>query len=176
MNSNVAVATYTIAAANPVFTPAAGTFYAPVTVTMTDATPGVLIYYSTTGFPTTSSPSCSSPCQLTISTTTTLRAMATGNGIAQSGTTVGVYTIAANAPVFNPGSGTYANSVNVTMTDTTPGVLIYYSLTGFSTTSSPSCASPCVITITTTSILRAIATGSGISQSSTTVGSYTITH
>jgi chitinase len=175
VSSNVAVATYTISAANPVFAPASGTFYAPVTVTMTDATPGVLIYYSTTGFPTTSSPSCASPCQILIPTTTTLRAMAAGAGISQSGTTVGTYTIAANAPVFTPGSGTYAHSVSVTMTDSTAGVLIYYSTTGFPTTSSPSCASPCQITISTSTILRAMAAGTGISQSSTTVGSYTIT-
>lgn len=174
-SSNVALATYTFAAANPVFSPSASTFYAPVTVTLTDTTPGVLIYYALNGFPTTSSPSCASPCAVNISATTTLRAMAAGSGISQSGTTAAMYTIAANTPVISPGSGSYATSQTVTITETTPGVTIYYALNGFPTTSSPSCASPCVVTISASTILRSMATGNGISQSGTAVASYTIT-
>lgn len=54
---------------------------------------GVTIYYSVGGFPTTSSPSCSSPCTITVSSSELIRAMALGNGISQSGTAVGNYTI-----------------------------------------------------------------------------------
>ena len=173
-SSNVAFATYTFAAANPTFAPGPNTFYGPVTVTMTDTTPGVVIYYSTTGFPTTSSPSCSSPCQITISATTTLRAMAAGSGISQSGTTVGVYTIAANTPTFSPASGSYAAPLNVTISETTSGATIYYSTSGFPTTSSPSCTSPCQITISATATIRAMATGNGLSQSGTGVATYNL--
>ncbi len=176
VSSNVAVATYTIAAANPVFTPGGGTYYAPVTVTMTDSTPGVLIYYSTTGFPSTSSPHCASPCQVNITTTTTLRAMATGNGISQSGTTVGVYTLSAQTPSFSPGSGSYAAPLAATITDTTPGVTIYYAINGFPTTNSPSCSSPCSINVSGTgsTTVRAMAQGNGYSQSGTGFATYTL--
>ncbi len=175
-SSNVSVATYTIAAANPVFSPSPGIFYGPVAVTMTDTTPGVLIYYSTTGFPSTSSPSCASPCQVNITATTTLRAMAAGNGISQSGTTAGAYTLSAQTPTFAPGSGSYASPLSAIVTDTTPGVTIYYAINAFPTTSSPSCSSPCSITVTGSGsyVVRAMALGSSYSQSSTAVVTYTL--
>ena len=176
VSSNVSVATYTIAAANPVFSPSGGTFYAPVTVTMTDSTPGVQIYYALNGFPTTNSPHCASPCQVNITTTTTLRAMAAGNGISQSGTTVGVYTLSAQTPTFSPGSGSYASPLAVTISDTTPGVTIYYAINGFPTTGSPSCSSPCPITVTGAGsyVVRAMALSSSYSQSATGFASYNL--
>jgi len=173
-SSNVAVATYTIAAANPVFSPNPGTYYNPVTVTMTDTTPGVLIYYALNGFPTLQSPSCASPCTITISTTTTLRAMAAGSGISQSGTTVGVYTIAAQTPTFSPPSGNYAAPLNVTISDTSSGVTIYYAINGFPTLQSPSCSNPCTITLSASATVRAIAASNSLSQSGTAVATYTL--
>jgi hypothetical protein len=172
--SNVAVATYSIAASIPAFSPNPDTYYAPTTVTITDTTPGVLIYYSTTGFPTTSSPSCSSPCTVLISTTSTLRAMAAGNGISPSGTKAGTYTIAASTPTFSPASGTYPSPLSVTISDTTSGVTIYYAINGFPTTSSPSCANPCTIPLTQNATIRAIAAGTGISQSGVGFATYTV--
>jgi len=175
--SNVALASYTIAANAPTFSPPAGTYYAPQTVTLSDTTSGVTIYYTTNGtFPSTSSPSCLSPCTIAVSTTTTIRAMATGNGISQSNTSVAVYTIAANSPTFSPAAGTYSTAQNVTISDTTSGVTIYYTTNGtFPSTSSPSCSSPCTITVSTTTTIRAMATGNGISQSNFVAATYTIT-
>ena len=177
VSSNVAVATYTISANAPTFSPAAGTYYTPITVTITDTTPGTTIYYTTNGsFPTTSSSWCTSPCPVPISTTTTLRAMAAGNGISQSGTTVGVYTIAANTPTFSPASGTYSVAQNVTISDTSSGVMLYYTTNGsIPTTLSTSCSNPCTISVATTETVRAIAAGTGISQSAVGFASYTIT-
>ncbi|HVO61540.1 MAG TPA: chitobiase/beta-hexosaminidase C-terminal domain-containing protein [Terriglobales bacterium] len=174
--STVAVATYTIQAAAPTFSPAAGTYYTPITVTISDTTAGATIYYAINGFPTTSSLSCTSPCTVSISTTTTLRAMAAGSGLSQSGTSVAVYTIAANTPTFSPAPGTYSAPQSVAISDTTSGVTIYYTTNGsFPTTSSTSCSNPCTITVSTTTVVRAIAAGTGISQSGVGVGSYTIT-
>jgi len=176
VSSNVGVASYTFTAASPVFSPAQGTFYSsPLTITITDSTPGVTIYYSLTGFPTTSSPSCSSPCTVSISSTTTLRAMATGNGLSQSGTTVGTYTIQAATPTLSPASGTYNKPLSVTISDTSPGVTIYYALNGFPSTGSPSCSSPCTVTLSTadTTTIRAMAQGGNYSQSGTGFATYT---
>ena len=174
-SSNVAVATYTIAATAPTFSPAAGTYYSAQTVTITDTTPGTTIYYAMNGFPSTSSPSCTSPCIVNVSTTTTPHAMAIGNGISQSSTSVAVYTSASQTPTISPGSGTYATAQNVTITDTTSGVTIYYAINGSPTTSSPSCVSPCLVPISASATLRAMAAGNGISQSGTAVATYTIT-
>ena len=175
-SSSTSVATYTIAASAPTFSPAAGTYYTPQTVTISDTTAGVTIYYTTNGsFPSTSSPSCSSPCTVAVAITTTIRAMALGNGISQSNTSVAVYTIAANTPTFSPGSGTYATAQTVTISDTTAGVTIYYTTNGsFPTTSSTSCSNPCSITVSTSETVKAIAAGNGISQSGLGFATYTI--
>ena len=174
-SSNVATATYTIAALAPTFSPSAGTYYTPQTVTISDATPNVTIYYTTNGtFPSTSSPSCSSPCTVAVSTTTTIRAMALGAGISQSNTSVAVYTIAANNPTFSPSSGTYSMPLAVTISDTSAGVTIYYTTNGTTpSTSSTSCSNPCAISVSATSTVKAIAAGSGISQSGVGLATYT---
>lgn len=176
--SSVAVATYTISASAPTFSPGAGTYYTPQTVTLSDTSSGATIYYTTDGsFPTLSSHSCSSPCTIAVvSITTTIRAMAAGNGISQSNTSVAVYTIAANTPTFLPASGTYSTPQSVTVSDTTTGVTIYYTTNGsFPTTSSTSCSNPCTIAVSTTTTIKAMAIGNGISQSGVGVATYTIT-
>ena len=97
-------------------------------------------------------------------------------GISQSGVAVGVYTIAANNPTFSPGSGTYSTAQNVTISDTTSGVTIYYTTNGSTpTTPSTSCANPCGITVSTSETVKAIAAGNGISQSGVAVAVCTIT-
>ena len=175
--SNVAVSSYTISASAPTFSPSAGTYYAPQTITISDATPGTTIYYTTNNtFPSTSSPSCTSPCTVLISSSSTVRAMAIGNGISQSNTVVASYTIAANAPAFSPGSGTYSTAQLITISDSTPGVTIYYTTNNtFPSTSSPSCSSSCSVLISVSSTVRAMALGNGISQSNTAFAVYTIT-
>lgn len=175
--SSVAVATYTIQAGAPSFSPPGGTYYTPQTVTISDSTSGVTIYYTTNGsFPTTASPSCLSPCTIAVSTTTTLRAMAVGNGLSQSSTSVAVYTIAAYTPTFSPPQGTYSTPQSVTISDATSGVTIYYTTNGsFPTTASTSCLNPCTISVSTTTTVKAIAAENGISQSGVGVATYTIT-
>ena len=174
--SNIATATYTIATATPTFSPAAGTYYTPQNVTISDTTSGAVIYYTTDGtFPTTSSPSCSSPCRFTVPVTTTVRAMAIAPGLTQSSIAVAVYTIAAVAPTFAPASGTYSAPLPVTISDATSGVNIYYTTDGsFPTTSLPACANPCSLTITKTTTVKAIAAGTGITASNVAVATYTI--
>src|SRR5881409_3804405 len=84
-NSGVASATYTIsqAVAPPSFNPAGGSFAGSVTVTMSTATSGATIYYTTDGStPTTASSAYTGPVPLT--TTTTLKAMAAASGTRES--------------------------------------------------------------------------------------------
>jgi N-acetylneuraminic acid mutarotase len=77
--SNSATATYTVYVPAPAFNPLAGT-YNQATVTISDATPGATIYYTTDGLlPTTNSTVYSFP--ISITTTTTLTAIATSGGI-----------------------------------------------------------------------------------------------
>lgn len=76
----------------PTFNPAAGTYTAPVTVTISDSISGATIYYTLDGTtPTTESTAYTVP--IDIQTTTTLKALAAAPGFANSPVTVGKYTI-----------------------------------------------------------------------------------
>src|ERR1700719_871022 len=72
-------------AATPAISPATGTFTSSQTVTIADATAGSTIYYTLDGSPaSTSSTLYSNP--FTVSTTTTVKAIATASGFSQSPT------------------------------------------------------------------------------------------
>jgi len=97
--SAVGSAAYTIAppAATPTFSPAAGTYASAQTVTISDATPGSTIYYTTNGTtPTTSSTVYTAP--FTVSTSETVRAIAVASGFTQSAVGSAAYTISTQAP------------------------------------------------------------------------------
>ncbi|MDE2098637.1 MAG: chitobiase/beta-hexosaminidase C-terminal domain-containing protein [Patescibacteria group bacterium] len=86
-------------ASPPTILPASGTYSSAQSVTIFDTTPGATIYYTTDGtVPTTSSSVYSS--SVTISTTTTLKAIAIATGYANSAVTTAVYTISAGTDVF----------------------------------------------------------------------------
>jgi hypothetical protein len=87
--------------AAPTFSPPAGTFDAALSVTITSATAGAAIYYTTDGVdPTTASSVYSTP--VPVSTTTTLKAIATAPGHIQSTVASATYTIGAGAPAPAP--------------------------------------------------------------------------
>lgn len=177
LTSSVSSGYFQIQDPAPTFSPRSGTYYAAQTVVISDTNSGTTINYTTDGtIPTTSSASCANPCMLTIATTTTIKAIASGGGYATSSVSVATYTIAANTPTYSPAPGTYSKPQTVTISDTTSGVTIYYTTDGsFPTTSSTSCANPCTLTVSTSTIIKAIAAGSGISQSGVGVGNYIIT-
>lgn len=81
--------------AAPSFSPGGGTYTAAQTVTITDATPNATVYYTSDGStPTTASPIYSKP--ILISSTTTLKAIATAAGFANSAVTSATYTISSS--------------------------------------------------------------------------------
>src|SRR5437867_1135247 len=152
-NSAVASATYTILqqqVATPAFTPGGGTYTTPQSITISDATPGATIYYTTDGStPTTASPIYTNPVLVT--QTTTIKAMAAGGGMANSAVASATYTILQQVatPTFTPGGGTYTSSVTVTISDSTPGATIHYTTDGSTpTTSSPIYTNPVLVTQT----------------------------
>jgi len=178
-NSAVASGVYTIqastAAARPSFSPAPGTYSTPQNVSMFSATAGATLYYTTDGStPTTASTKYSGP--VNISTTTTLRAIATAPNLANSAVSSATYTIqnsAAARPSFSPAPGTYTGSVTVSIFSTTPGATMYYTTDG--TTPMPASnkyTGP--ITLTATTTLKAIATAPNLANSAVSSAPYTI--
>jgi hypothetical protein len=80
----------------------------------------------------------------------------------------------AATPSFSPAGGSYANSVQVTMSDSTANSTIYYTTDGSTpSTSSTKYATP--ITLTGTTTLQGVAVATGFLQSSVASASYTIT-
>jgi hypothetical protein len=185
-NSAVASATYTITippptVSKPTFSPAGGTFTSAQSVTISDATSGATIYYTTNGTtPTTSSAKYVGA--ITVGTTETLEAMAAVPGDSNSAVTSAVYTInsagspppTAATPTFSPVEGTYTSAQSVTISDTTSGATIYYTTNGSSPTSSSTRYSG-AITVSTTETLEAIAVDTGESNSAVASAAYTIT-
>jgi hypothetical protein len=97
-----------VLAATPSFSPTSATFSGSLSVTISDTTPSSTIYYTNDGStPTTGSTVYSSP--LTLTATTTLKAIATASGFVQSNIGTSVYTLSSGGdtrtvtePVFPP--------------------------------------------------------------------------
>jgi hypothetical protein len=101
--SSVATVTYTInpPVATPSFSPAAGSYTSTQTVTISDTTTGVTIYYTTNGTaPTTSSAKYTGP--ITVSSTETIEAIATASGYSCSPVATATFTISVSAPAATP--------------------------------------------------------------------------
>jgi LysM repeat protein len=161
-------------ASDPVLSPGAESFSSSLTVSMTDATPGATIYYTLDG----STPSVSSPVYTTpivITATTTIQAMASAPGYLQSAITSGTYVDSAQAstPVFDPGSGTFAQPLSVTISDSTAGATIYYTTNGTTPTTS-STPYTGAISVSTTETLNAIAVAAGLTNSDVASTTYTL--
>jgi hypothetical protein len=175
--SGVATAAYTIAplASAPTFSPSGGTYTAAQTVTISDTTPGAIIYYTTDGnLPIMGSSVYSVP--IIVSSSETLQAMATASGYSQSALATAAYTInlsQAATPTISLAAGTYYAPQTVTISDITPGAIIYYTTNGTQpTTSSTMYSGP--VSVSSSETLEAIATASGVSQSAVASAAYTI--
>jgi murein DD-endopeptidase MepM/ murein hydrolase activator NlpD len=160
--------------ATPTFSPVAGTYPSAQSVTISDATTGATIYYTTDGSPpTTSSTQFTVP--ISVSTTTTINAIAAASGMTNSPVATAAYTIQPTVatPTFSPVAGTYPSAQSVTISDTTSGAAIYYTTDGSTpTTSSTQYTVP--ISVSTTTTIKAIAAASGMTNSIVASASYVI--
>ena len=146
-------------------------------MTISDATSGATIYYTTNGTtPTTSSTEYTGP--ITVSSTETLEAIAVATGDTNSAVASAAYTITSSlpsvsTPTFSPAAGTYTSAQSVTISDATSGATIYYTTNGTTpTTSSTEYTGP--ITVSSTETLEAIAVATG-DNSAVASAAYTIT-
>ncbi|MCB1144950.1 MAG: chitobiase/beta-hexosaminidase C-terminal domain-containing protein, partial [Leptospiraceae bacterium] len=164
----------------PTFNVASGTYNSDQSITITTATSGATIYYTTDGStPTTGSTQYSSAISVAGNgTSMTIKAIAVKSGMTDSGVASGSYVIAypVSPPVFSNTGGTFffAGSPTVTITSATSGATIYYTIDGSTPTTSSSVYSTGLKIIQLGEIvtLKAIATGGGFSDSLETSATY----
>ena len=163
--------------AAPMFAPNGGTFTEVQTVTITSATEGAEIYYTTDGTePTTSSTKYTAA--ITIGKTTTVKAIAVKDGMTDSSVITAEYTInlpvkeTVATPVISPNGGSFSGSQTVTIICATEGAKIYYTTDGSApTTSSKLYESAFTISVTTT--VKAIAVKDGMVDSEVVSATFT---
>lgn len=114
----------------------------------------------------------------TVSYTITATAQ-TSDGVITNGRQSGTYsivnTIVTSPPVLTPGSGSYENTVTVTMSSATPNAVIYYTTDGSTPTSEATAYQGTAVTFDATTTVRAIAVAPGREPSPISSRTYTVT-
>lgn len=163
-------------ASAPTINPNGGTFASAQSVTISSSTPSATIYYTLDGTaPTTASTPYSGA--ITVSQTTTIEAIATAPGYAQSGVTSATFTFNATAPpppvTFNPAAGTYTSAQTVTLSDSDSNATIYFTTDGSTpTASSNKYSAPINVAVNET--INAIAVDSSTGTSTVAGAAYVI--
>lgn len=165
-------------AAAPAFDPlaSAGPFTAAQSVTITSATAGATIRYTTDGSQPTRTHGTVYAAPVAIAATTLLRAVAYKNGLSLSDETPGVFELdiplgVVATPQFSPASGEVEEETEVTLTCATAGASIYYTLDGSEPDATDTLYSG-PITVSETTLIRAIAVKSGLTESKQNAAHY----
>ncbi len=162
----------------PAFSPLPGTYASTQTVSIGSTTSGASIRYTIDGSTPTETHGTLYSSPVTISSTSTLEAIAYKSGLADSTITSGTYTIntvpSAAAPVFSPAGGTYTSAQDVTITSATSGASIRYTTDGSTPSETAGTIYSGPVHISATTVLEAIAYASGFTDSAVTSATYTI--
>ena len=161
-------------AAAPSISPNGGAFSTGQSVTISSTTPSAAIFYTLDGStPTPSSNEYVGP--ITISTDTTLKAIASAPGYLQSIVSTAVFNFTSQtAPVnFSPAGGSFGSAQTVTLSDADTSAKIYYTTDG-STPSASSTLYTGPIQVTVSKTIKAIAIDPALQNSNVTSAAYII--
>lgn len=161
-------------AAAPVISPNGGTFAASQSVQLSTSTAAASIYYTLDGStPTPASTLYNGP--ITISTDTTLKAIASATGYVQSGVSSATFTFSTQTPLptFAPAGGSYQTAQQVTIADTDANAKIYYTTDG-STPSASSLLYSGPIQVAVSKTIKAIAIDPSLNSSNVVTAAYVI--
>ena len=161
-------------AAAPMFSPAAGSYTSAQSVTVTSTTAAAQIYYTLDG----STPTAKSTLyagSIPIKSSMTVAAIAVASGFTNSSVAQAVYAIETPAatPTFSPAAGKYTGTQSVTLSTTTPGAAIYYTVNG-ATPTTASAKYYGALTISANTTVEAMALASGSLNSAVASAGYTI--
>ena len=134
--STVGAAAYEMKATEPSFSPAAGTFSSPTSVTLSTGTAGAIVRYTVDGStPTLASPQYAGP--IAVNTATTLRAAAFKTNWSASNVSEAAYAMnfgTVGSPTVEPATGTYVGGTTVTMSTGHSGAVVRFTTNGDSPT------------------------------------------
>ena len=169
--------------ATPQIMPATGTYSNYQSVTITDATSNAVICYTTVSgsTPTAANGICTSGTTYTGSFSMgaglSIQAIATLAGSTNSSLASATYTLEAAPPTLTPPGGTYAGAQSVTLSTTTTGAQIFYTIDG----STPTGMAPSIlyggtpISVTKSgTVINAITVDDGMQNSTVSTGTYTL--
>jgi hypothetical protein len=167
-------------APTPAISPGSGTYITSQAFSLSVTGTGLSMLYTTDG----SDPDpdavpvrgtvYSSP--VTVTSTSTIKAVAYGPGYTKSDVASATYTIQqrAAAPTFSPAPGTYTSAQTVTLATTSANAQIRYTTDGSDPSSTVGTLYSGAINVSSTTTLKAIAYGSTYAPSAVVTGAYTI--
>ncbi len=160
----------------PTFSPVAGTYASAQSVAISTITAGATIRYTTDGSTPSETIGTVYAGAVTVSVTTTLKAIAYKSGLADSAVATAVYTIniagVASAPAFSPAGGTFNTSQAVIITSATSGATIRYTTDGSTPSETIGTIYSSAVTVSTTTTFKAIAYKIGSADSAVTSGAF----
>jgi hypothetical protein len=161
---------------NPVITPASGAYPTPVTVSITTATDGANIYYTTDGTtPSATNGTLYTTPFTTVQFPTTVKAITVKSGYSDSQVITATYTQspAVDNPIIAPVAGAYPTPVTVSITSTTAGASIYYTTNGTTPSATNGTLYTTSFTASFPTTVKAIAVKSGYRDSQVITATYT---
>jgi hypothetical protein len=181
-NSPVGSASYVISSiptlAAPTFSPVAGAYVGPQTITLNLPAGSTGCYTLGSGTPfgilgVCQSGSTTYTVPIVLSGTNTINALATQTGFSNSSVASATYTLTVATPTFSPGTGTYSGAQVVTISSATAGASIYFTADG--TTPTPS-STPYTgpVVVASSGTLNAIAVLTGYTNSAIGTATYTL--
>jgi hypothetical protein len=175
-NVSVNMAVYKIEVTMPTFSPGTGTYLTPQSVGISDTASGSTIWYTTDG--TTPIPGTSAQytgTSIAVNQNTTIRAVASATGLANSATGYATYKLKVATPTVSLKAGTYFTPQSVSISDTASGSTIWYTTDG--TTPVPGQGSAVQFTgtpiaVNQTTTIKAVAAVTGWTNSATVSATY----
>ena len=145
-------------------------------MTITSATAGALISYTTNGTTPSATGGTASPVTVTVGAAETIQAIAYKSGMTNSAVATAAYTMAAAVatPTFSPVAGAIPAGTTVTITSATAGALISYTTNGTTPSATGGTASPVTVTVSAAETIEASAYKSGMSNSAVATAAYTL--
>ncbi len=160
----------------PVFSPVAGTYAGAQSVTITSATAGASIRYTTDGSNPSETLGTLYTVAVPINATATLKAIAYKAGLADSAVATAVYIIniggVTSAPDFTPAGGTFTSLQTVTIASATSGASIRYTTDGSTPSETIGTLYFGTVSVSATTTFKAIAYKVGSTDSAINSGAF----